>query len=152
MRWNLKENRPDDRNVTHAVLKTIAAFLNTEGGDLLIGVADDGSIVGIERDGFESEGEFIFHLEQAVRDALGDRASTCIDPRIQIVHGKMVCLVSCQRSPEPVFVKWRGMEASPEGDLYVRSGRGSVRLSPESAQEYIRMHFRSQSAGTMPER
>src|SRR5206468_507726 len=50
LRWNLKENRQDDKGVTHAVLKTIAAFLNTEGGDLLIGVADDGLIVGIERD------------------------------------------------------------------------------------------------------
>ncbi len=43
LRWNLKEDRQDDRVVTHAVLKTIAAFLNTQGGDLLIGVADDGS-------------------------------------------------------------------------------------------------------------
>ena len=44
LRWNLREDRKDNR-VTHAVLKTIAAFLNTEGGDLLIGVADDGSVV-----------------------------------------------------------------------------------------------------------
>ncbi len=42
LRWSLKEDRQDDKGVTHAVLKTIAAFLNTEGGDLLIGVADDG--------------------------------------------------------------------------------------------------------------
>ncbi|HEY7698388.1 MAG TPA: DEAD/DEAH box helicase family protein, partial [Vicinamibacteria bacterium] len=34
LRWNLKEDRKDDRHVTHAALKTIAAFLNTEGGDL----------------------------------------------------------------------------------------------------------------------
>ncbi|MCR4427164.1 MAG: putative DNA binding domain-containing protein, partial [Firmicutes bacterium] len=147
LRRNLKENRQDDQNVTHAVLKTIAAFLNTEGGDLLIGVADDGSIVGIERDAFENEDEFMLHLTQAVGDALGDRANTCIDPGIQVLHGRTVCLVSCRRSLEPVFVKWKEMEASPEGGFYVRSGRGSVRLSPESAQEYIRTRFRSRSAG-----
>lgn len=39
---------------------------------------------------------------------------------------------SCQRSPEPVFLKWKDMEASPEGDFYVRSGPGSVRLTPRS--------------------
>ena len=44
------QDRKDDRRVTLAVLKTIAALLNTEGGDLLIGVADDGSVAGIERD------------------------------------------------------------------------------------------------------
>src|SRR6185295_2745086 len=43
LRWNLRENRKDPQIVTTAVLKTIAAFLNTEGGDLLIGVADDRS-------------------------------------------------------------------------------------------------------------
>src|SRR5262249_42766050 len=31
-------------------LKTIAAFMNTEGGTLLIGVEDDGNILGLERD------------------------------------------------------------------------------------------------------
>jgi len=50
-------------------------------------------------------------------------------------------VVSCQRSPEPVFVKWKGVEASPEGDFYVRSGPGSVRLAPDSASEYIRTRF-----------
>src|SRR5690606_7134738 len=50
LRWSLKDDNQDDEGVTHAVLKTIAAFLNTEGGGLLIGVADDGSVVGIEHD------------------------------------------------------------------------------------------------------
>lgn len=145
LRWSLREDRQDDK-VTHAVLKTIAAFLNTEGGDLLIGVADDGTIVGIERDWLESEDEFMRHLAQMVRNGLGDRASTCIDPKTQIVQGKTVCLVSCQRSPEPVLLKWKGMEATPAGDFFVRSGPGTVRLAPESANEYIRTRFAASKA------
>ena len=141
LRWNVKENRQDDKAVTHAVLKTIAAFLNTDGGDLLIGVADDGAIVGIERDELESDDKFMRHLAQVVRNGIGDRAGTCIDPKTQIVQGKTVCVVSCQRSPEPVFLRWKGMEKSPDGDLYVRSGPGSVALPPASAAEYIRTRF-----------
>ncbi|MEK6815426.1 MAG: RNA-binding domain-containing protein, partial [Nitrospirota bacterium] len=141
LRWNLKEDRQDDKGVTHAVLKTIAAFLNTEGGDLLIGVADNGSIVGIERDGLETDDKFMRHLVQAVRSGLGDRAGTRIDPKTQVVEGKTVCLVTCQRSPEPVFLKWKGMEASPDGDFFVRSVPGTVKLSAESAREYIRTRF-----------
>jgi type I restriction enzyme R subunit len=141
LRWNLKEDRQDDRGVTHAVLKTIAAFLNTEGGDLLLGVADDGAIVGIERDRLESDDKFMRHLAQVVRNGLGDRAGTCIDPKTQIVQGKTVCLVSCQRSPEPVFLRWKEMEASPGGDFFVRSGPGTVKLPTESANEYIRTRF-----------
>jgi type I restriction enzyme R subunit len=141
LRWNLKEDRQDDKGVTCAVLKTIAAFLNTEGGDLLIGVADDGSIVGIERDRLESDDKFMRHLAQVVRNGLGDRAGTCIDPKTQIALGKTVCVVTCQRSPEPVFLKWKGMEAGPDGDFFVRSGPGTVKLPPDSAREYIRTRF-----------
>jgi type I restriction enzyme, R subunit len=141
LRWNLKEDKLDDKVITHAVLKPIAAFLNTEGGDLLIGVADDGSIIGIERDQLESDDKFMRHLAQVVRNGLGDRAGTCIDPKTQIVHGKTVCVVSCQRSPEPVFLKWKGMEAVLDGDFFVRSGPGTVKLPPNSAKEYIRTRF-----------
>jgi type I restriction enzyme R subunit len=88
LRWSLKEDRQDDKGVTHAVLKTIAAFLNTEGGDLLIGVGDDGDLVGIERDQLESDDRFMRHLAQVVRNSLGDRASTCIDPKPQSRRGE----------------------------------------------------------------
>jgi type I restriction enzyme R subunit len=141
LRWNLRENRKDDKVITHAVLKTIAAFLNTAGGDLLIGVGDYGKVTGVEIDQFDSDDEFMRHLAQVVRNSLGDRASTCIDPKTQIVQGKIVCVVSCQRSPEPVFLKWKETEENPDGDFYVRSGPGSVKLSPESAAEYIRTRF-----------
>ena len=141
LRWNLKEDRKDDKRITHAALKTIAAFLNTEGGDLLIGVADDHSVLGIEHDRLQNDDKFMRHLAQVVRNGLGDRAGTCIDPATQIVDGKTVCLVSCQRSPEPVFLKWKTTEADPEGDFFVRSGPGTVKLSPQDAREYIRTRF-----------
>jgi len=145
LRWNFKENRKDDVTITFAVLKTIAAFLNTEGGDLLIGVADDRSVIGIEHDQFESDDKFMLHVIQVVRNALGDRAGTCVDPRTHAVQGKTVCLVSCRRSPEPVLLRWKGTERQPEGDLYVRSGPRTDRLEPGSAREYIRTRFVARS-------
>jgi len=61
--------------------------------------------------------------------------------------------VSCQRSPEPVFLRWKGMEKAPDGDFYVRSGPGSVVLPPDSAREYIRTRFpgTSNSRATPPQ-
>jgi type I restriction enzyme R subunit len=142
LRWNLREDKKDDEVITHAVLKTISAFLNTEGGDLLIGVADDRSIVGVDIDRFENDDKFMLHLSQCVRNGLGDRAGTCIDPRIQMASGKAICVVACQRSPEPISLKWKKTEKNPDGDFFVRSGPGTVRLEPESASEYIRTRFR----------
>jgi len=141
LRWNLREGRKDPTVVTHAVLKTIAAFLNTDGGDLLIGVADDKSVVGIEADQFESEDKFLLHLSHMIGAALGDRAGTCVDAKMETVQGKTICLVSCQRSPEPVYFKWRELEEYEEGDFYVRSGAQTVKLEPESATEYIKTRY-----------
>ena len=144
LRWNLEEDRKDDKNVTHAALKSIAAFLNTEGGDLLIGVDDNRNVLGIEHDRLENDDKFMRHLAQAVRNGLGDRAGTCIDPRTRNVDGKTVCLVSCQRSPEPVYLRWKGLEKAAAGDLYVRSGPGTVRLDGADVEQYIKTRFSSQ--------
>ena len=76
----------------------------------MIGVDDDRKVLGIEHDRLESEDKFMRHLAQVARNGLGDRAGTCIDPKTQIVEGKTVCLVSCQRSPEPVYLRWKGVE------------------------------------------
>ncbi|MGH7848152.1 MAG: RNA-binding domain-containing protein [Candidatus Binatia bacterium] len=137
LRWNLEQSRKDSA-VTHAAIKTMAAFLNTEGGDLLIGVTDDRSVLGIELDAFENEDKFMLHLSQMVRNTLGDRAGTCVDPRMQVVKGKTVCVVTCQRSPEPVFMKTKDMPDGSKGDFYVRSGPGTVKLSAEDSAEYIK--------------
>ena len=61
---DLKQNT-QNKAMEQAVVKTVAAFLNTEGGTLLIGVDDSGTVLGVandyktlgkhqERDGFES--------------------------------------------------------------------------------------------------
>jgi type I restriction enzyme R subunit len=141
LRWNLREDRKDPAVVTHSVLKTIAAFLNTEGGDLLIGVADDKSIIGIDADRFESIDKYLLHLSHVIGAALGDRVGTCVDAKMEIVQGKTICLVSCKHSPEPVFLKWKGTEKHEEGDFYVRSGPQTVKLGPENSEKYIQTRF-----------
>jgi predicted HTH transcriptional regulator len=54
----------------NSVLKAVVAFCNSAGGELLIGVADDGSIVGIEHDGFSSEDKFQFHLRNLLLERI----------------------------------------------------------------------------------
>ena len=56
-------------------------------------------------DRLESDDKFMRHLAQVVRNGLGDRAGTCIDPKTQIVQGRTVGVVSCERSPEPVSLQ-----------------------------------------------
>lgn len=46
-----------------------------------------------------------------------------------------------------MLLKWEGIEATPEGDFFVRSGPDTVRLPPDSAQKYIRTRFGLLSRG-----
>ena len=139
----LLANRKDDKTWTDAAITTIAAFLNTEGGDLLIGVDCNRKVLGIERDRLESDSSFIGDLVQAVRYGLGDGAGSYIAPSTQIVAGKTVCLVSCEQSPEPVYLSWKGLDKADASDLYVRNGPSTVRLRGSDADEYIATRFRS---------
>jgi hypothetical protein len=132
--------------------RTVAAFLKTEGGDLLIGVVDDGfDSSASSATSWTMMTKLMRHLVQVVRNGLGDHAGTCIDPNTQIVQGRTICVVSCQRSPEPVFLKWKGMELTADGDFFVRSGPGTVKLPPESAKEYIRTRFGGVAGGKRPD-
>jgi hypothetical protein len=89
-------------------------------------------------------------LFYSTRRWLGDRSGTCINPKMQVVQGKSVCVVTCQRSPEPVFLKWKGIEGTPQGDFFVRSGPGTIRLAPDSAKEYIRTRFAAVASARVP--
>lgn len=85
----------------------------------------------------------MLHLSQVVRNRVGDRAGTCIEPKIQIVAGKGVCVVSCQRSPEPVYLKWKDVQTAPEGDFFVRSGPGTIKFSSQDTEQYIHTRFQA---------
>src|SRR5262249_33394657 len=84
-----------------ASLKTIAAFLNSrDGGTLLIGVADDGTVYGLESDyvtlhkpGQDARDRFQQHLANIMSAAFGPAAATKVRPQIQRVNGSDVCRV-----------------------------------------------------------
>ena len=54
LRVNLHTGK-NDRNIEQAVLKTLAGFLNAKGGTLVVGVADNGTPLGLESDGFDTK-------------------------------------------------------------------------------------------------
>ena len=48
-RWDLREDKPN-KAMEDAIVKTVAGFLNTDGGTLLIGVGPDREVVGLDHD------------------------------------------------------------------------------------------------------
>lgn len=104
--------RAADTKITWSVLKTIAAFMNTNGGTLLVGVDDHGEAVGIEadyplvkgrnRDGWER------WLTRAVKDALGSVAATDMSLHFCTLDGRVIARVDVRPSAAPIFVSGKG--------------------------------------------
>jgi type I restriction enzyme, R subunit len=94
-------------------LKTVAAFLNSrEGGTLLIGVADDGAVFGLDSDyatlrkpGKDDRDLFGLHLNQALINSLGMAAAANVSQEILEVGGKDLCRVHVRPSSFPVEAK-----------------------------------------------
>ena len=135
LRWNLIANRAD-KAIENSALKTVVAFLNTDGGTLLIGVKDDGSVIGIESDQFPNEDKFLLHFANLINERIGKQHLGHIQSGLREVAGKKVLRVDCKPSPDPVFLKNNGEE------FYVRNGPSSTQLSTSEVLEYSRRHFR----------
>jgi schlafen family protein len=139
LRWNIRAKKNDEA-MTHSCLKTIAAFLNTDGGTLLIGVEDDGKIFGIEHDKFTNNDKFLLHLFNLIKNSMGEANAAHVTAAMYNVNDKTACLVECKRSLDPVFFEFR---KNQDEEFYIRTGPGSTRLSPRELVLYIFENFQN---------
>jgi hypothetical protein len=132
LRWHIHKKQHDEV-ITHACLKTIAAFLNSEGGVLVIGVEDNGVICGIEHDGFANDDKFHLHLYNYIQDCLGNQHSARIKAEFILVKGKKVCRVECQ----PFAGDWAYLRRKGDEEFLVRVGPSSKPLKPSEIATYM---------------
>jgi hypothetical protein len=135
-RWDIRQNKKNPA-IEHAALKTMAAFLNSDGGDLLIGVEDDGAIYGVEADGFPNDDKFLLHVWSLIKSSMGQDVSPYIKTTLEKFDNKTVCRVHCLRSPKPIFLRQKGFDES----FYIRIGPSSGSLEISEALKYISEHF-----------
>jgi hypothetical protein len=135
-RWDIRQNKKNPA-IEHAALKTMAAFLNSDGGDLLVGVEDDGAIYGVEADGFPNDDKFLLHVWALIKSSMGQDVSPYIKTTLEKFNNKTVCRVHCLRSPKPIFLRHKGFDES----FYIRIGPSSGSLEISEALKYISEHF-----------
>ncbi len=168
MQWDISLHKRNPE-LLRACVKAVCAFLNSEGGILLIGVANSGEPTGLENDirdfsnrrttdGFESR------FRDALVASLDPESSHLVTISFPFVQGIQVCRVDVERSPHPVFLVSKNMPqqfyvrqegALPEPfkcpscgefihppEFYVRKGNASRPLDVRRAHEYMRDHWR----------
>ena len=135
LRTNLHTREKDPR-MEMAVLKTIAAFINSHGGTLVIGVADDGNPVGLNLDGFENEDKMYLHLINLLNSRIGPQHMMYVQPRFDDYDGTRVLAVECKKGKVPVYVKDGNVEK-----FFIRTGASTTELTPSQMLEFIKQRF-----------
>lgn len=141
LRWDLKQEAVS-KTLEHIILKTVAAFANTKGGDLLIGVSDNGSILGLKSD-YDSlpktgSDGFELHLRNLLKEQFG---MPFVINEIAISFHKVEELDVCQIKTKPtkgsVYLKMKdGNGGQSLEKFYARSGNSTQEIPPSQIEVY----------------
>jgi predicted HTH transcriptional regulator len=131
LRTNLRTGKPG-KEIELAWIKGVVGFLNTDGGVLLIGVGDDGELLGMEADGFANEDKCLLHFKNLVHEHIGAQFSKYIHAEVRRVAGKQILAVTCARAAEPAF-----LIVGKNEEFHIRSGPSSMKLTPRQMLHYL---------------
>lgn len=143
-RFNVKAGRVD-KKLEKVIVKTVCGFLNSEGGTLLIGVDDDGQVLGLDMD-FSTLGRkgdpdgYELWLRQRLDADLSISTAKVVEIGFEDTSVGVVCVVSVTSSGKPVFA--RGTEKGlPPSDFWVRVGNATKQLYGYDQMEYMKDHW-----------
>ena len=139
---DIKTNRVN-KSLENEILKTIAGFLNRDGGTLLVGVSDDGEIRGLQKDlkhrHNKSTDKLLLFFENMFKSGIGEKFNKFVSHKLFEVgtdskgDPTLILKVDCFPSDEPCFVVQK--------EFYVRVGNSTNKISGENQYSYIAEHF-----------
>jgi hypothetical protein len=147
LRWDIKEEKVNKR-LEDVIMKTVAAFANSQGGTLLIGVDDSGSVLGLEHDylslGDVDRDKFELHLRNLLNQQFGTGVVTS---KIQImfheVVDKEVCQIDIAPVKDPLILKLKDKNGQLNEKFYARSGNSSQEIPLSELNAYMKERFHS---------
>lgn len=140
LRWDFKQSNVN-RDLEKVVARTLAAFMNSKGGTLIIGVSDEGHALGLEpdfatlphrpdADGWEQ------HLRNVLNRYLGKDVAATVSLSFGEFEGKTVAIVRAEPRLKPTFIT-----DGPNTEFHIRSGNTTQLLNVQETTEYIKQHF-----------
>ena len=124
-RVELKQTVVDD------VKKEVIAFANSDGGELYIGITDNGAVIGIS-----NPDEALLQVNNMLRDSIKPDITMFAQSSIETVNGKAIISVTVQRGTKrPYYLAAKGLR--PQG-VYVRHGTASVPATDTSIRRMIK--------------
>jgi hypothetical protein len=146
LRWDVRQGALHKR-LEDQCLKAIAAFTNSKGGTLLIGVCDDGVVHGLDSDLAtlgESLDKFGLHLTGLIKDRFtASFRAGYVEVSFPTVDKKLVCRVDVKRSRKPVYLAISDGAGAATERLIVRLGASSQEIPLSQVADYVRENFDS---------
>ncbi len=143
LRWDLKTGAVN-KSLERAAIKTVAAFMNSKGGNLVLGVGDRGEAVGLEHDfatlprgdadGLQN------HFSNMLSAMLGPSLRHYVKLRPFTHEGKTCMLVSVAPADRPAYLREQDHE-----EFFIRTGNGTTSLRISEANAYITSRFGTKS-------
>ncbi len=128
------------------IIRTVVGFMNTKGGILLIGVNNNGDIIGLDGDyrslgkGKQDSDGFRLRLNELYSSfGIKVQAINYVESFIEEIKNKEICIVSVDPADKPVLLK-------NKQNLIVRLDNSTRSLSPKEAYDYILKRFGSNSS------
>lgn len=125
-----------EKYIELSALKTIVAFLNTNGGVLLVGVTDSGDIPGITHEVgkfYKSIDGFLLHFKNQLKQRIGEQNYPFIDHRLVSLGDANVLMVDCKPATSPCYLDGE--------EFYVRTNPATDKLEGPKLVEYVQNHF-----------
>jgi membrane protein YdbS with pleckstrin-like domain len=142
-RWDLKTGAVN-KVLEKASIKTVAAFMNSQGGNLVLGVGDRGEAVGLEADyatlsrrdadGLQN------HFTNVLSAMLGPSLRQYVRMQPFTHEGKECMLVSVSAADRPAYLRDQEHE-----EFFIRTGNGTTSLRMSEANAYIASRFSTKS-------
>lgn len=143
LRYCLKKKKPMDY-VEHSLFKNIAAFLNTNGGVILVGVEDNRNVIGLDFTDYltfnkeDKKDEFLKHFDNLFGKLLGNGYNNLVEISIEDVNGKKVAKINItKKASEPVFLNSKGKDE----EFYIRRSASTIKLTSREILSYTREHW-----------
>ncbi len=132
-KWDINKNKMN-KELPHEISIALCAFLNSEGGTLLIGITDNGKVYGLEKDIklFKTLDKLQQDITNTIRRDLGGSGMD-FKMSTKKINSKIICIIEIDSSKNSVFYKNR--------EFYIRRGSASHNLNPKETYDYIQKHF-----------
>ncbi len=131
-----------DKNLENVIMKSIAGFLNAQGGILMIGLDNDGIILGLENDywslKYKNKDGFQQRIILLISNAFGKHICSNIHITFHEINEKEICTLYVEPSHRPVYINEENRDI-----FFLRTGNVTNPLTTSETVEYLQKRVRT---------